>query len=348
MRLINVIKVAFCGGFSIIALVSCADEQKVNMLDFKEGATTTQTIPVQVGYIQFHGYRTWYKIVGTDDSSGKHPLVCIHGGPGVPHDYLETLEKIAKTGRRVIFYDQLGCGHSDRPNDDMLWTVELFKDELTTLLKELKIEKYHILGQSWGGMLALEHTLDHPKGLQSITLASTTANISQWIAEAERLRSELPNTMQYAINKHEADGTTNHSEYKEIVQKYYNLHVCRLEPWPEELKQAFSPDKIGSSIYQKMWGPSEFTITGTLKYWDVRNKLSEIHIPTLITSGRYDESTPLINKTLHDGIAHSQWVLFKKSAHLAHIEEPELYIKVLSDFLNKVELRQEAQDVKIF
>lgn len=317
-----------------ICLLSFSCTQKVTDSTKEK---TMEPISVQEGYIQFRGNRTWYRIVGKNEFPNKFPLICLHGGPGVPHDYLKSLEDIAKTGRQVIFYDQLGCGNSDRPTDDKLWTIELFKDELSVLLKELKIEKYHILGQSWGGQIALEHALKHPKGLQSIILASTTASVPQWITEAERLRSELPKVMQDIINKHEFNGTTNDPEYKEIVQKYYHLHICRLDPWPEELNQAFSADKVGESIYQKMWGPSEFTVTGTLKNWDVRNRLSEIHIRTLITSGRYDESTPLINKTLHGGIPHSQWVVFEKSAHLAHMEEPELYIKVLSDFLNNSE-----------
>jgi proline-specific peptidase len=144
------------------------------------------------GYIPFHGYKTWYKIVGIDNNVDRFPLICIHGGPGVPHDYLKSLEAIANTGRQVIFYDQLGCGNSDKPNDNELWTVELFKNELTSLLKELKIVRYHLLGQSWGGMLALEHVLDKPIGLKSLILASTTASMPQWIAETRRLRNEAP------------------------------------------------------------------------------------------------------------------------------------------------------------
>lgn len=298
---------------------------------------TMDSIPVKEGYITFRGYKTWYRVVGKGEEPGKHPLICLHGGPGVPHDYLESLEKIAATGRRVIFYDQLGCGKSDRPNDDNLWTISLYKDELVTLLKELKIEKYHVLGQSWGGVLALEHALDHPKGLRSMILASTAASIPQWVSEAHRLESELPQDIQDIINKHEASGTMDSPEYHKVVQKYYHIHVCRLDPWPEDLIHAFSSEKIGLPIYHKMWGPSEFTVTGTLKDWDIRDQLAEIHMPTLITSGRYDESTPLINKTLNDGITHSQWVVFENSAHLSHLEEPELYNKVVSDFLDRVE-----------
>lgn len=286
------------------------------------------------GYIRFHGYKTWYQIIG-EKTPYKHPLVCLHGGPGCPHDYLKTLEKIAEDGRQVIFYDQLGCGNSDRPVDNSLWTIDLFKNELAILLKELKIKKYHLLGQSWGGMLALEHALSKPRGLQSLILASSTASIPQWAAEARRLRNELPQEVGDVLDKHEVAGTTYSPEYEEATMKFYQLFVCRLNPWPKEFKQACA--KASASTYVKMWGINEFNITGTLKNWDIRDRLSEIKIPTLITSGSYDESTPLINRTLNEGIANSQWVLFENSAHLSHIEESKHYIKALSYFINNVD-----------
>jgi proline-specific peptidase len=116
---------------------------------------------------------------------------------------------------------------------------------------------------------------------------------------------------------------------------FYHLHVCRLNPWPDDLNKSF--EKISLPVYLKMCGPNEFTPTGTLKDWDVRDRLSEIKTPTLITSGIYDESTEIINKTMLNGITDSKWVLFEKSSHLSNIEEPELYIKTLSEFLYSVE-----------
>lgn len=292
-------------------------------------------IPIKEGYIHFHGYKTWYRIVG--DRSDKYPLICLHGGPGVPHDYLKPLEDVAKTGRQVIFYDQLGCGNSDHPLDNNLWTVNLFKEELTTLIKELQIEKYYLLGQSWGGMLALEHALDKPNGLQCLILANSLASMSQWISENTRLRNELPQSTQDILDKHEADGTTESDEYQEAVLEFYHLHVCRLDPWPEDLNQAFA--KTNESIYVTMNGPCEFYVTGNLKDWDICDRLTEINIPTLIVSGEYDESTPLINKTLNEGIKNSRWLLLENCSHLSHLEKPDLFIKILTDFL-------ETQDSK--
>lgn len=293
---------------------------------------------MQEGYITFYGYKTWYKIVGNNKNNKKLPLICIHGGPGIPHDYLQSLEDLSNVGRQVIFYDQLGCGNSDRPTE-IPWSINFFKDELNTILKQLKIKQYHIFGHSWGGMLALEHALDKPKGLQSLILGSTLTSISQWIFEAQRLKSLLPLSTQQIINKHEINKTTQTVEYMQAVQKYYNLYVCKLEPWPEQLIKALASNKINQNIYNKMWGPSEFTITGALKDWDISKRLIEINVPTLITSGYYDESTPSINKRIHDNIINSRWVLFKQSAHLPHVEETILYVKTLIKFLSRVELK---------
>src|SRR5204863_2516161 len=151
-----------------------------------------------------------------------------HGGPGAPHDYLENLEALATDTRRVIFYDQLGCGHSDQPDDTSLWRVERFADELATVRRELGLDRVHILGQSWGGMLAIEYALRQPAGLVSLILSNTTPSIPLWIAEANRLRAELPPEVNTTLLRHEEAGTTDDPEYQEAMKVYYDRHVCRV------------------------------------------------------------------------------------------------------------------------
>ena len=135
------------------------------------------------GHIAFRGFRTWYRIVGEGEKAGKLPLLCLHGGPGFTHDYIESLEDMARTGRRVIFYDQLGAGNSDRPSDPEMWTVELFLDELRTIRDELALDRVHLFGSSWGGMLAMEYALTKPDGLASLVLASSPSSIPIWAEE---------------------------------------------------------------------------------------------------------------------------------------------------------------------
>jgi proline-specific peptidase len=296
-----------------------------------------QNLAVTEGYIPFHGYRTWYRVVGAGEEPGKLPLLVLHGGPGVPHDYLEPLEAMAQTGRRVIFYDQLGAGTSDHPHNPALWTVGLFVEEVGAVRAALGLDRLHILGQSWGGMLGMEYALTQPSGLASLIVANSPASMTQWVSEANRLRAELPPDVQATLLRHEEQGTTDSEEYEEAMMVFYRRHVCRLEDWPDCLMRAFEKLSLEPEVYHTMNGPSEFHVIGTLKTWNIIDRLHEIRVPTLLLSGRYDEATPLIVETVHQRIAGSEWVLFEQSSHLPHIEETERYLQVLTAFLQRVE-----------
>lgn len=291
-------------------------------------------MPTSEGYIPFHGYRTWYRVVGagTDERA---PVVLLHGGPGAPHDYLENLDALAESGRRVIFYDQFGCGNSNQTHQPELYTVALFVEELGEVRRALGLDRCHILGQSWGGMLAMEYALTQPEGVLSLIIADSPASIPLWIAEANRLRAALPPDIQATLLRHEAAGTTDDPEYLQAMAVFYHRHVCRLDPYPEFVQRGF--DRISKEVYETMNGPSEFHVIGTLKDWDITSRLGEIHLPTLLISGRYDEATPRIVEQVHAGIPGSEWVLFEQSSHLPHVEEPERFLSVVNQFLARVE-----------
>ena len=293
-------------------------------------------VPVREGFISSHGYKTWYRIVG-DTEPAKSPLLCLHGGPGMTHDYLEPLEQIAQTGRQVIFYDQLGCGNSDHPHKPSLWTVQLFVEEVAEVCRALGLAEIHLLGQSWGGFLAQEYLLTKPSGIKSLILANSAASTQRWISEANRLRLELPPEVEQTLKKYEDEGTTDDPAYESATDVYYRRHLCRLDPWPDCLKRAFEKLAQDPEVYNHMWGPTEFHCTGVLKNWDIEARLGEIVVPTLILSGRHDESTPSINEVLHRGIRQSEWIVFEKSSHTPHLEETELYIKAVSEFLERQE-----------
>lgn len=289
----------------------------------------------QEGFIPVTGpYRVWYRMVGGGAAQESTPLLALHGGPGVPHDYIENLADLASDTRRVILYDQLGCGRSDRPDDVSLWQVDRFVEEVGTVRRELGLEKIHLLGQSWGGMLAIEYTLTQPQGLVSLILASTLSSMPLWVAEANRLRSALPEEIQATLLLHETVGTTDDPAYQQAMMAFYERHVIRVVPMPDQVQRAL--EQVGPAYYF-MNGPSEFHVTGSLKDWDRTARLSEIRVPTLITSGRYDESTPRINEVLHNGIAGSEWLIFEQSSHMAHIEEPELYLPAIQSFMERIE-----------
>ena len=294
-------------------------------------------LPIKEDFVSFRGYNVWYRIVGECEAPGKLPLLCLHGGPGATHDYLEPLEAMAATGRRVIFYDQLGAGNSDHPNKPTMWTVPLFVEELGVVRRVLGLERVHILGQSWGGMLGMEYALTQPAGLESLIAADSPASIPQWIAEANRLRAELPPEVQETLLKHEAAGTTDDPAYEEAMLVFYRRHVCRLDPWPDCLNRTFEKLVQNPEVYNTMNGPSEFHVIGILREWDIVNRLDEIRVPTLVIGGRYDEATPAITETIHLGIPDSQWVIFESSSHMPHLEETERYMQVLTNFLDRVE-----------
>jgi proline-specific peptidase len=293
--------------------------------------------PVEEGFIPFRGYKTWYKNVGDKEELGKVPLICLHGGPGATHDYLKPLEAISLTGRRVVLYDQLGWGNSDHVHTPSMWTVELFVDELAGIIRTLGLEHVHVLGHSWGGMLAMDYALTQPSQLASLVLADTTASAPQWAMEAPFLISQLPDETQQAIRKHEAAGTTDSDEYKEAMKEYSRHYAGgHIDPKPEWVKEAFTKLE-DNEIYLTMWGPSEFCVTGTLKEWDITSRLGEIRVPTLVLCGRDDEATPALAETIQQGIPGSELVIFEHSAHFPHIEETDLYLLVVGEFLNRVE-----------
>ena len=290
----------------------------------------------QEGFIPVGEYRVWYRIVGGGAEHENTPLLTLHGGPGVPHDYITDMAALASDSRRVIFYDQLGCGRSDQPNDTSLWTIERSVEEIGIARRALGLEKVHLWGQSFGGLFALEYALSQPSGLVSLMLASSTSSIPLWVSEANRLRQALPPEVQATLLRHEQAGTLDNPEYIQATNVYYDRHVFRIKPIPPHVQRAM--DQTGQ-VYLTMNGPTEFHVTGTIKDWDRTHRLSEIHVPTLITSGRYDESPPPLNEVLHKGIAGSEWVIFEQSSHMAHVEERELYLAMVKAFIESVEAR---------
>jgi pimeloyl-ACP methyl ester carboxylesterase len=266
------------------------------------------------GRIPFRGFETWYRDVGPE---GGVPVLCVHGGPGSTHNYFEPLEELAADSRRVVVYDQLGCGNSDRPDDPGLWTLQLFLDELQTVRDALQLDRLHLLGTSWGAMLALEHVLRGSGGLVSLTLNAPPTASETWAAEAARLRAPL-------------------AQDESVAEKeFWRLHVCRLDPWPDCVERGLQ--QKGKQPYNVLWGRQEWAPTGLLRNWDVRPRLSEIELPTLITSGRYDCCTPTLAAEAHRLIRGSEWMLFEDSSHTAFVEEPERYRTVLADFLARAE-----------
>jgi L-proline amide hydrolase len=286
----------------------------------------------------WNGHATWYRVVG-DLDAGPTPVVICHGGPGAAHDYTEPIAELSRFGRGCVLYDQLGCGRSEHLRDAPaeFWTPQLFKDELAALARELGIaDRYAVVGQSWGGMLAMEHALDHPEGLRAIVVADSPASMTLWVSEANRLREDLPPEVQATLLRHEEAGTTDDPEYEQAVRVYYDRHLCRV-PWPDCVERSFAQIAEDPTVYHTMNGPSEFHCIGSLRTWDITERLHEIDVPTLLVSGRHDEATPLIVGTIHERIPGSQWEIFEDSSHMPHVEEHEAFLERVEAFLRTID-----------
>ncbi len=290
------------------------------------------------GYVDVPGGKVWYKIAGSGDAI---PLLLLHGGPGVGHDAFEPFEALA-SDRPVVFYDQLGCGKSDQPDDSSLWRIERFVEEVAAVRRALHLERMHLLGHSWGGWLAIEYMLGMPSGVVSLILAGTSASLRQVAEETARLKATLPQEVLDTLQRYEAVGDYHNPEYEHAMMEFYTRFVCRLDPWPEPLMRSLNNLMSNPVPYETIQGPNEFTITGNLKDWDRTARLGEIRVPTLITCGRYDELGPPCAEILQRGIPNSEMRIFEQSAHLTYLEETELYLQVVRDFLSRVEHKLEA------
>lgn len=287
---------------------------------------------IKEGYMPFHKYRTYYRIVG-DKNPKKAPLLLIHGGPGSSHNYFELLDDYANTGRQLIMYDQVGCGKSSIPDDESIYVKETWVEELIALRKYLHLDQIHMSGQSWGGMLEMYYlTAFDPQGIKSVMINSSPSSIKLWIKEQHRLIKYLSHEDQESIAEAERSQNFTNVKYLAANDRYMEKY-CWDDPnenSPEPLRRPTNGKK--ASLIAE--GPNEFTENGTISDFEVTNDLKKIHVPVLITSGTDDLCTPLIAKTVYDNIPGAKWHLFANSRHLALLDQHDEFIKLMDQWLN--------------
>ncbi|MDG6987903.1 MAG: proline iminopeptidase-family hydrolase [Nitrososphaerota archaeon] len=280
------------------------------------------------GFASVLGFDLFYRQFGEPE---KGEVLCLHGGPGSTHDYLLSMADLAERGYRVTFYDQLGCGRSAVPKDPALVVPEHYVEEVEGFRKEMKLGKPHIIGSSWGGMLAIGYALKYQTNMKTMTTVGGLHSVPLTVREMQRMKRRLPKNVQQTMAKHEAAGGYEDPEYQEAVMVFYRKHLCRLEPWPAEV--AYSLEHTSKLVYRIMNGPNEFTITGNIRYWDVTDQLRTIAAPTLVLGGRYDEVSPLVAKEIHRRIKGSELTIFPNSSHLPFWEERDAFMKRVLKFL---------------
>ena len=294
-------------------------------------------VPTTTFDVPFRDLTTWVQVTTpATPRDGALPLVVLHGGPGMAHDYLRSLTALAdETGRTVVLYDQVGCGRSshrpDAPED--FWTPDLFVDEFRTVVAALGFDRYHVLGQSWGGMLGAEIAVTRPEGLASLAICNSPASMELWVQGANALRAQLPADVQQALDRHEADGTVDDPEYLDATRVFYERHVCRVVPMPQDFVDSEAQMEAEPTVYHTMNGVNEFFVTGTMRDWTVIDRLDAVAAPTLVVAGEFDEATPEtwapFVERIPDVVSH----VFPGASHCSHLEQPEAFRARVAVFL---------------
>ncbi|TBH31769.1 alpha/beta fold hydrolase (plasmid) [Rhizobium leguminosarum] len=275
-----------------------------------------------------------HRVVAYSFGTGSETVFCLNGGPGLPCDYLrEAHSCLIDKGYRVVAFDQLGTGASDRPDDLTLWTIDRYVEETETVRKALGLGKVHMLGHSWGGWLAIEYALTYPENLKTLTLEDTVADMPHLILELERLRAALGPETVAMMQKHEAQGTYN--QYLAAVTILNYRHVCRLPEWPAPVRRSL--DDWNMAPYETMQGPNEFLYIGNLKDWNRIPDLPRVTLPVLITTGEHDELTPACALRMKLALPNAELKVFANASHMPFYENPQDYYPALLDFLARHE-----------
>jgi len=286
-------------------------------------------LPDEIIRVPVHGHQ----VVAYSFGSGDEVLFCLNGGPGLPCDYVrDAHSRLADAGYRVVCFDQLGCGASDRPTDPKFWALERYVEEVEIVRTTLRLGKVHLLGQSWGTWLGIEYALHHPAAFKTLILADGAANIPHLVSELERLRGALGPETIAMMQRHEAEGTIDHPEYKGAIDVLNYRHVCRLQTWPDAVLRSLNDWNMGP--YTAIQGPNEFCYTGSIKDWNRVPDLHRITQPALVLCGLHDELTPACSRLIHEQLPDSKIKVFPNSSHMPFWEEPQAYFQTLQAFLD--------------
>lgn len=282
------------------------------------------------GYVAVPGGRVWYRIVG---SGTRTPLLVLHGGPGVPSTYLKPLAALADE-RPVVFYDQLGSGHSEHPVDSALWTMQRFLTELVEVRRALGLTEVHLYGHSWGTMLATDYVLSHPAGVKSLIMAGPALSFRRYQQDDSSLVATLPASVRAVLSRHERDLTCAAPDYQAAMGQYYTHFFARRLPWSADLDSAVAGyDPTASTV---LWGPCR-SATGPLATYDRSDRLGELTVPTLFLIGAFDPATPATTRFYQSRIPGSQVVVFDSTGHLPMQDYPARYVAAVRAFLDKVD-----------
>jgi proline iminopeptidase len=293
---------------------------------------------VQSGGVQMiplrEGYKVWTKRFGNSPMK----VLLLHGGPALTHEYMECFQSFfPKAGIEFYEYDQLGSYYSDQPEDQSLWTTERFVEEVEQVRKALGLDSsnFYLLGNSWGGLLAMEYALKYQDHLRGLIVANMTADFDKYAAYNAKLRSELPADVLAKLAEYESKGALDDPAYQEMVlREYYGRHICLLPEWPEPVMRSFK--HINQPVYAYMQGPSEFVPGGILKGWSVWDRLKEIRVPTLMVGTAHDTMNPAELEEMSRLVQKGRYLFCPNGSHLAMWDDQEVFMNGVVGFIEDV------------
>jgi proline iminopeptidase len=277
-------------------------------------------------------YKVWTKRMGR----GPIKVLLLHGGPGFTHQYLEAMESfLPEAGIEMYYYDQLGCGNSDKPEDLSLWEIPRFVEEVEEVRRGLGLENFVLYGQSWCGMLSIEYALKYQHNLRALVISNMTAGMTSYLKRLGEVAKKLDPVTLAALRVFDATEDYDSPEYQRIMmEELYPMAICRCKPWPEPVTRTFRDANL--AIYNHMQGKSEFVVTGTFKDWERWDDLHNIKVKTLTLGAENDTMDPEDIRRMATLMPNATSAICPEGSHLAMWDDQAIYFEHLLGFLRTV------------
>jgi proline iminopeptidase len=284
-------------------------------------------------------FRVWTRRVGNNP---RLKVLLLHGGPAATHEYFEAFDSFFPgEGIEYYYYDQLGSAYSDQPNDDELWTIPRFVDEVDQVRRALGLDRsnFCLLGHSWGGILAIEYALAHQDNLRCLIISNMMDSIPAYNEYAHRVLMPAMDQAQLSlVQQLEASGQTSDPRYMQMLMPmHYQQHILRrpADQWPDGVNRAFA--HLNQHVYALMQGPSELGASGRLVNWDRSADLHRIAVPTLVVGARYDTMDPNWMQAMSRRLPRGEYLYCANGSHMAMYDDQDCYFTGLIRFLHRIE-----------
>jgi len=282
-------------------------------------------------------FKVWTKRFGNNP---RIKILLLHGGPAMTHEYMECFESFfPKEGFEFYEYDQLGSYYSDQPTDSSLWTTERFVEEVEQVRQAIGADStnFYVLGNSWGGILGMEYALKYQQHLKGLIIANMMASIPEYGKyAADVLAKQMDPAVLAEIRAIEAKGDFANPRYMELlIPNFYHAHLCRLQEWPDGFNRAMK--HVNGTIYTMMQGPSEFGVAGRLAQWDIKSRLKELRIPTLMIGAKHDTMDPKAMEEQSKLVQHGRYLYCPDGSHLAMWDDQRVFMNGVIQFIHDVD-----------